>query len=183
MPEELLAIFKVCLLILLYLFFFRVLRAVWTEVNGTTSKSSDKRAAKAAAKESKAAAKSAAAVPVAVAVAAGAAAPVAVGVATRVADGAPTVLIAREPAHIAGLRYTLQPGMTLGRGTEASVILDDSYLSQQHVAFEQRGDGWAVVDLGSTNGTYLNSERVTQTAPLRVGDRVQIGSIVLEAQS
>ena len=179
MPEELLAIFKVCLLILLYLFFFRVLRAVWTEVNGTTSRSSTKRAAKVAAKESKRPAKSAAPLSVAV----GAAAPVAASTATRVADGTPTVLIAREPAHIAGLRYTLQTGMTLGRGTEASVILDDSYLSQQHVAFERRGDGWTVIDLGSTNGTYLNSERVDRSAPLRVGDQVQIGSIVLEAQS
>ena len=37
MPEELLTIFKICLLILLYLFFFRVLRAVWTEVNAVAS--------------------------------------------------------------------------------------------------------------------------------------------------
>ena len=205
MPEELLTIFKVCLLILLYLFFFRVLRAVWTEVNsipttagGSAPAAKRRRGAGRAKGRAAAPAATVAAPPAGVpasaaATAAGsgigrptraAAAPAAHSTGTGDAQPAttPTKLVAAEPSHIAGLHYALHPGMTLGRGSAASVVLDDSFLSQQHVAFEHRDADWFVVDLQSTNGTYLNGAKVERPARLRVGDRVQIGNIVLEAR-
>jgi pSer/pThr/pTyr-binding forkhead associated (FHA) protein len=57
---------------------------------------------------------------------------------------------------------------------------DDTFVSQLHARVFQRESQAYVEDLGSTNGTYLNGNRVATATPLRRGDRLQVGSTVLE---
>jgi FHA domain len=68
----------------------------------------------------------------------------------------------------------------VGRGDACAITLDDTYVSQQHARFFERDGAWFVEDLGSTNGTYLNDERVTQPAEVHPGDVVRLGKTVLE---
>jgi hypothetical protein len=77
--------------------------------------------------------------------------------------------------------FPLSEEVTIGRAPGCSVPLaDDTYVSQLHARIYIREGQPFVEDLGSTNGTFLNRARLTQTMPLRRGDRVQVGQTVLE---
>ena len=52
-------------------------------------------------------------------------------------------------------------------------------LSRQHLAIERDGEGWALRDLGSKNGTMLNGARITGRMPLKPGDRITAGHLIL----
>ena len=71
----------------------------------------------------------------------------------------------------------------LGRGDGADIVIGDSEMSSIHASFVPDQDGIMVKDLGSTNGTFVNGERVTGAQALRAGDTVQLGSTVLEARA
>ncbi len=70
--------------------------------------------------------------------------------------------------------------LTIGRAASCHVTLDDTYISQLHARVSMEGDNVAIEDLGSTNGTYLNRQRVTSKVFGSVGDRLQLGGIVME---
>lgn len=75
----------------------------------------------------------------------------------------------------AGARFLLDLDViTAGRSVDSDIFLDDVTVSRAHAEFRRSGDSFAIVDLGSLNGTYVNGERVDQ-ARLRGGDTVQIG--------
>ena len=65
--------------------------------------------------------------------------------------------------------------LTLGRGPNVDVVLDDAAMSRQHAAIEYAGAGFRILDLGSTNGVLLNDEPV-QAGEIGHGDRFQIGN-------
>ncbi|TLM81253.1 MAG: FHA domain-containing protein, partial [Actinobacteria bacterium] len=64
--------------------------------------------------------------------------------------------------------------IVVGRLAECDVHIQDANISRQHAAFVAEGAGWAIEDLGSTNGTYVNGERAGHLR-LRDGDVVTIG--------
>jgi serine phosphatase RsbU (regulator of sigma subunit) len=65
--------------------------------------------------------------------------------------------------------------MIIGRGEDSHVFLPDSRLSRRHAEVEQRMDGFYIVDLGSTNGTFLNGNRVVGESRLADGDLISMG--------
>jgi len=70
--------------------------------------------------------------------------------------------------------------ITLGRSSAAELCFpDDTGLSRQHLAFEREGDAWLLHDLNSKNGTILNGSRVSKRMPLKSGDRVMAGHLIL----
>jgi sigma-B regulation protein RsbU (phosphoserine phosphatase) len=70
--------------------------------------------------------------------------------------------------------------ISLGRSSAADLPFpDDNGLSRQHLAIERDGDGWALRDLGSKNGTMLNGAKVTGRMPLKSGDRITAGHLIL----
>ncbi|MDZ7676239.1 MAG: FHA domain-containing protein [Acidimicrobiales bacterium] len=150
MPEPLLNVLKICLLILLYLFFFRVLRAVWAEVNlakaTTAPPTSTRRTARRA----------------------------------RARERTPPQLRVLEPADMAGHVFPLGDELTVGRAAGCQITLDDTYASQIHARIFSRDDQLFVEDLGSTNGTYLNRRKVAAPMVVSRGDQIQIGSTVME---
>jgi Inner membrane component of T3SS, cytoplasmic domain len=70
----------------------------------------------------------------------------------------------------------------LGRGTDAAIRLDDDYVSTRHARFATNGEQWFVEDLGSTNGTYLGSQRITAPIPIGIGIPVRLGKTIVELQ-
>src|SRR4051812_6993970 len=70
--------------------------------------------------------------------------------------------------------------LSLGRSTATELCFpDDTGLSRQHLVIERDGDGWALRDLGSKNGTILNGAKVTARMPLKPGDRIMAGHLIL----
>jgi hypothetical protein len=78
-----------------------------------------------------------------------------------------------------GARFLLDDAeVTTGRHPDSDIFLDDVTVSRKHAVFAQENDGYAVRDVGSLNGTYVNRELVDH-ALLRTGDEVQIGKFRL----
>ena len=77
--------------------------------------------------------------------------------------------------------FPLGEEVTIGRAPGCSVPLaDDDFVSQLHARIFVRDGKPFVEDLGSTNGTFLNRDRLSKTMPLHRGDKLQIGQTVLE---
>jgi len=86
-----------------------------------------------------------------------------------------------EPAARAGEVFELDDEITVGRAGGCGVVLtEDTFVSQVHARVYRRGRDTYVEDLGSTNGTYVNGERIADATRLRRGDRVQFGQTVAE---
>ncbi|NLC98646.1 MAG: FHA domain-containing protein [Actinomycetales bacterium] len=68
----------------------------------------------------------------------------------------------------------------LGRGTDAAIRLNDDYVSTRHTRFATNGEQWFVEDLGSTNGTYIGNQRVSNPVPIAVGVPVRLGKTIVE---
>ncbi len=77
-----------------------------------------------------------------------------------------------------GSRHRLDGTTVVGRDPQAGLVLGDAGVSFRHARFEDRGDSWAVVDLGSTNGTHVNGQRAHDSV-LTPGDRITLGTTVL----
>jgi pSer/pThr/pTyr-binding forkhead associated (FHA) protein len=155
MTDALLIALKLILLALIYLFFGRVLWAVWSEVRtpvmpaarvggGTASRSRAKKS---------------------------------------VGKGVPMFVVI-EPKQHRGATYTLSSVLAIGRLEDNDIVIDDdSFISSHHARIEIRPEGSWVVDLGSTNGCFVNGQRVADERSVRKGDRIQVGSTVLEMRS
>jgi pSer/pThr/pTyr-binding forkhead associated (FHA) protein len=152
--EGLLTVLKFCFLALLYLFLFRVVRIVRLELKPVKV-----------------------AVPVApVAAEALAAAP---SSKKRERGGGQLYLI--DPPSRNGEVYELTEEVTVGRAPGCGVVLDDdTFVSQVHARLFRRGRETYVEDLGSTNGTLVNGERISEVTRLHRGDRVQFGNTTAE---
>lgn len=82
---------------------------------------------------------------------------------------------------LAGARISLgtQP-VLLGRADDSTLVLNDDYASGHHARFIPRGDDWYLEDLGSTNGTFLDHDRVTTAVKVPLGTPVRVGKTVIE---
>lgn len=83
----------------------------------------------------------------------------------------------------AGLTMTLGDQLKIGRSSDCQLILDDDYVSTRHARIYRTADGYVVEDLGSTNGTYLNNERLSSPAPFTLADTLRIGRTLLVVEA
>jgi pSer/pThr/pTyr-binding forkhead associated (FHA) protein len=148
MTDAVLNALKFLLLALIYLFFARVLWAVWSEVRTPIATSGAARPKK-----------------------------------KRGSKSVPTFVVI-EPKQHRGQSFTLSNVLAIGRLEDNDIIItDDSFISSHHARIEIRPDGVWVVDLKSTNGTFVNGHRLLDARSVRKGDRIQVGSTVLEMRS
>ncbi|MFZ4811894.1 MAG: FHA domain-containing protein [Ilumatobacteraceae bacterium] len=163
MTDQVLEILKYAFLALLYLFFARVLWAVWSEVRGP---------------------RPGVYAPSPVVTEFDATNPVGVAPqpARRNRKGRVNRLVVLEPRERKGATFLVNTELRIGRTSNCAIsIPDDAFVSQIHArVFTSEGTTW-LEDLGSTNGTYLNGERVTNGVVLNKGDRIQIGASIWEA--
>jgi hypothetical protein len=79
-----------------------------------------------------------------------------------------------------GAREGMEMPITVGRSSESNVVIRDDYTSTNHARLELQSSGWVVIDLESTNGTFVNGQKVT--APVTVAERtpITIGTTTFE---
>jgi hypothetical protein len=139
---------------LIFLFFLRVIRAVWVEMSPATIRKSrsERRRERVAARPQQ-----------------------------PEPRRKPLFLRVVEPAAHEGQTFELDDELTIGRSLGCGVPTpDDIYASTLHARLFRQKDQLWVEDLGSTNGTYVNSEKITQARRLGKGDVLQAGSTVFE---
>ena len=145
-------------IVLIFLFFLRVIRAVWVEMSPATIRKtrSERRHER---RQERAAARPA----------------------PKERKRRQLYLKVVQPDSHAGRTYDLDDELTIGRSPGCGVAMpDDIYTSTLHARLFRRNDQLWVEDLGSTNGTYVNSEQIKQAVRLGKGDLLQIGSTVIE---
>lgn len=155
MTDQILSALRILLLVLIYLFFARVLWSVWSEVRSPVSVGTAPRAVAGM-----------------------------FGGRRRVGRSGAMTLVFVEPRSRRGSAITLSDVLAIGRDTENDIcVADDTFMSGHHARLEVRPEGTWLVDLGSTNGTFVNGQRVDADRSVRRGDRIQVGSTVLEVRS
>ncbi len=103
--------------------------------------------------------------------------PVDEGLPEPAAEPAASLVLLEEERAVG--TYPLGTSTTIGRLPDCDVVLPDPAVSRRHARIVRRGDAYVLSDLGSTNGTLVNGEPVSERE-LRDGDRITIGAIVLE---
>jgi pSer/pThr/pTyr-binding forkhead associated (FHA) protein len=96
--------------------------------------------------------------------------------------GLRTLVVTAGP--LAGTRITLgdQP-ILIGRADDSTLVLTDDFASSRHARLTNRGGQWYVEDLGSTNGTFLDQQRVQGPLLVAPGQPIRIGQTALELRS
>ncbi|HEV2426758.1 MAG TPA: FHA domain-containing protein [Acidimicrobiales bacterium] len=85
-----------------------------------------------------------------------------------------------EPDERAGERVDVDVAVTVGRGGDCDLQVNDTYLSGRHARFANDDGDLTVEDLDSTNGTYVNQQMVHGRLLLEKGDIVQVGGVLFE---
>jgi len=98
----------------------------------------------------------------------------------RPGRGTPRFLVVTE-GGLSGVSIDLaDQQITMGRANDATLVLNDDYASSYHARIFPQDGQWLVEDLGSTNGTYLDRQKVIRPTPVPVGVPIRIGKTVLE---
>ncbi|HZR54993.1 MAG TPA: FHA domain-containing protein [Streptosporangiaceae bacterium] len=98
----------------------------------------------------------------------------------RSGRGTPRLLVVTAGALKGTTVDLAQQQITLGRANDATIVLNDDYASSRHARIFPQDGQWIVEDLGSTNGTYLDRQKVTRPTPVPLGVPIRIGKTVLE---
>jgi pSer/pThr/pTyr-binding forkhead associated (FHA) protein len=153
-PIALLTLLKFVLLLLLYLFLARTLRAVVLDLYGPRKKATTPARAPVAPPPER----------------------------PRKSRKIPREIVVHAPAGGAQTVGLSGRGLRLGRAGQADVLLDDVYVSDEHAEILPDDGGWSVRDLGSTNGTFLNGAKITRPTPLAAGDQLRLGKTRVEVR-
>jgi pSer/pThr/pTyr-binding forkhead associated (FHA) protein len=94
--------------------------------------------------------------------------------------GVPTHVLVVEGSNAGDRAELAHAPILIGRGSDAAIRLDDDYVSTRHARIAASGDQWFVEDLGSTNGTYIGTVRISQPTTITLGTQVRIGKTILE---
>jgi hypothetical protein len=185
MTDQVLTILKFALLGLLYLFFARVLWAVWSEVRTPSRRPmvGAPRQATAHGVAGETTPMGRPGTPAALATTPMAKPSKPAKRRTKQQRGRATQLVMLEPRSRRGITMQLDGDIVLGRDPTCTIVIDDdAYISQRHVRFFDYEGQPMVEDLGSTNGTFHNGSKLVGARLLHPGDRVQVGTTVIESQ-
>jgi hypothetical protein len=96
--------------------------------------------------------------------------------------GPKTLVVTAGP--LSGTKITLgdQP-ILIGRADDSTLVLTDDFASSRHARLTNRGGQWYVEDLGSTNGTYLDQQRVQGPLLVSPGQPIRIGQTAMELRT
>lgn len=87
-------------------------------------------------------------------------------------------LILEDKPQEQQIHFQLAESTVIGRGEHCDIVRDDQFMSYEHACIVQQNHLFILVDLQSTNGTYLNGKVITQDTVLRDDDLIKIGVVV-----
>jgi pSer/pThr/pTyr-binding forkhead associated (FHA) protein len=155
MPELVLAIVRIGIIVLLWLFVLAAVRVIRTDIYGSRAGRPARRPAREQARKAPKQPKQ------------------------RRRD-VPQVLVVTQ-GQLAGTSIALsEAAVTIGRANDSTLVLADDYASNRHARLVPRDGQWYVEDLGSTNGTYLDRTKVSTPTHVPIGMPIRIGKTVLE---
>lgn len=102
---------------------------------------------------------------------------------TSRALGTLRVLQSPDGAAAPGTSFPLTTANSIGRSSRAAIVLEDSYVSQEHARLVRRDGHWWLDDLGSRNGTLLNDVPLTTSTVVTAGDVITIGRVVMRLEA
>jgi len=76
-----------------------------------------------------------------------------------------------------GTSFAVREEATIGRHPESAILIDEAYTSAHHAQLTREADGWWLIDLGTKNGTYVNSVRINEPTQLTPGDVLRFGRV------
>lgn len=76
--------------------------------------------------------------------------------------------------------YDLEPVTVIGRHPRATIMIDSTFVSSEHLQLNWERDRWWVTDLRSTNGTFVNGSQIRVPTGIRPGDVIELGAIRLQ---
>jgi pSer/pThr/pTyr-binding forkhead associated (FHA) protein len=154
MPELVLAIVRIGIVVLLWLFVLAAVRVIRTDIYGSRAARSARRPTREQVRQPRQPKQ-------------------------RRRD-VPQALVVLE-GQLAGTSIALRDApVTIGRANDSTLVLADDYASNNHARLVPRDGQWFVEDLGSTNGTYLDRAKVTAPTHVPIGMPIRIGKTVLE---
>ena len=164
MPESLLTVLKFCFLALVYVFLARVVRVVMLELKSERVPTGPALPA----------------APTGEPIPAAGAAPIPAAPAGRRGKGAGPALQVVVAGPYEAAVFPIDDETTVGRAPGCGVVLtDDTFVSQVHARVFRRNREILVEDLGSTNGTFVNGNRIETVTRVRKGDSVKFGETVM----
>lgn len=84
------------------------------------------------------------------------------------------LVVVEGPAAGARLSIEKRP-ITVGRASICDLTLEDDFISSRHLRISQQDNGYLVEDLGSTNGTWVEGERLSEPVIIKPGVRIKMG--------
>lgn len=151
MPAVILAVLKYLFLLLIFLFLWRAVKAMYLEIGGPKAMRAQSGGGRTAT------------------------------VASRSKPGKPPdKLVVTSSDGARPKTYSIEDELIIGRDNKCHVVITDTYASQFHARVFRRDDAVFIEDMGSTNGTQLNRRKVSSPMPVNRGDTARIGKTQLE---
>lgn len=92
------------------------------------------------------------------------------------------LVVTSGPLRGTTVPLTAGAAVLIGRAPSCTLVLDDDYSSQRHARLYEHAGQWFVEDLGSTNGTFVGRERITEPTAVGPGSQLRVGQSTLELQ-
>jgi hypothetical protein len=95
-----------------------------------------------------------------------------------------SLVVIKSPSLRTGEAFAFPPGSSavVGRDPEMDISLDDTFVSSKHAVFEATAGVLQIEDLHSTNGTLVNGQAISGTHELHTGDRLEIGDTIFQVE-
>lgn len=90
--------------------------------------------------------------------------------------------VEKGPKELRGVSIAVHGPVIVGRSPSADIVIGAGYVSARHARFSLMGQNLFVEDLGSTNGTTVNDQPITDPVALNDGDIVTIGDVVIRVR-
>ncbi len=95
-------------------------------------------------------------------------------------NATPSILVVIE-GPLQGTELVLdRKELRIGRAPNSDLVLDDDYVSTQHARIQRIDDGWVIQDLNSTNGTYVDGQRIGAPVNIKQEMQIRIGKTIFE---
>ncbi|MCF0104097.1 MAG: FHA domain-containing protein [Eggerthellaceae bacterium] len=92
-----------------------------------------------------------------------------------------TLIIEKGPKELGGVSIKVTGTIIVGRSPDSDIVIATGYVSGRHARFSLMGHNLFIEDLGSTNGTAVNGQLISQLTALKNGDMVSIGDVEILA--